>query len=60
LDTETHGYQYRHEFESGYPAFLESDRHRPLVVFCSIDPALASSRYLAANLLNLASEGRHA
>jgi hypothetical protein len=48
------GYQYRHEFEAGYPAFLDLDRRRILVVFYSFDPALISKRYLAANLLHLA------
>ena len=48
------GYQYQHEFEAGYPAFLDIDRHRTLVVFYSFDPALRSKRYLAANLLHLA------
>ena len=47
------GYQYQHEFEAGYPAFLDLDRHRILVVFYSFDPAIGSPRYLAANLLNL-------
>ncbi len=48
------GYQYQHEFEAGYPAFLDLDSHRTLVVFYSFDPALDSPRYLAANLLNFA------
>lgn len=48
------GYRYQHEFEAGYPAFLDLDRHRTLVVFYSFDPALDSPRYLAANLLNFA------
>jgi len=47
------GYQYQHEFDAGYPAFLNLDHHRTLVVFYSFDPALDSPRYLAANLLNL-------
>jgi hypothetical protein len=47
------GYQYQHEFEAGYPAFLDLDGHRTLVVFYSFDPALTSNRYLAANLLHL-------
>jgi len=46
------GYQYQHEFEAGYPAFLDLDRHRTLVLFYSYDPALDSPRYLAANLLH--------
>lgn len=49
------GYQYQHEFEAGYPAFLDLDRHRTLVVFYSFDPALNFPRYLAANLLDFAS-----
>lgn len=48
------GYQYQHEFEAGYPAFLDLDRHRTLAVFYSFDPALNFPRYLAANLLSLA------
>ena len=48
------GYQYQHEFEAGYPAFLDLDCHRTLVVFYSFDPALNFPRYLAANLLSLA------
>jgi hypothetical protein len=48
------GYQYQHEFEAGYPAFLDLDRHRTLVLFYSFDPALNFPRYLAANLLSLA------
>lgn len=48
------GYQYQHEFEAGYPAFLDLDRHRTLVVFYSFDPTLRSPRYLASNLLDLA------
>jgi len=48
------GYQYQHEFEAGYPAFLDLDRHQTLIVFYSYDPALDAPRYLAANLLNLA------
>ncbi len=48
------GYRYQHEFEAGYPAFLDLDRRRTLVVFYSFDPALISKRYLAANLLHLA------
>ena len=48
------GYQYQHEFEAGYPAFLDLDPQRTLVVFYSFDPALDSPRYLAANLLRLA------
>lgn len=48
------GYQYQHEFEAGYPAFLDLDRHRTLAVFYSFDPALNLPRYLAANLLSLA------
>jgi hypothetical protein len=47
------GYQYQHEFEAGYPAFLDLDRHRTLVVFYSFDPALDFPRYLATNILNL-------
>ena len=48
------GYQYRHEFEAGYPAFLDIDRDRTLAVFYSFDPARSSNRYLGANLLSLA------
>ena len=48
------GYQYQHEFDAGYPAFLDLDRHRTLVVFYSYDPTLGSPRYLAANLLDVA------
>jgi hypothetical protein len=47
------GYSYQHEFEAGYPAFLDVEGGRVLVVFYSFDPALAYHRYLAANLLNL-------
>lgn len=46
------GHGYGHEFEAGYPAFLNLDRQRILVVFYSYDPALSASRYLAANLLH--------
>lgn len=48
------GHRYGHEFEAGYPAFLDVDCHRTLVVFYSFDPARSSNRYLAANLLSLA------
>ncbi len=47
------GYQYRHEFEAGYPAFLNLDGGRVLVVFYSFDPSCPSERYLAANILSL-------
>ncbi len=47
------GYCYGHEFEAGYPAFLNVERGKVLVVFYSYDPALSSPRYLAANLLHL-------
>jgi hypothetical protein len=56
------GYQYQHEFEAGYPAFLDLNRHRTMVVFYSFDPTLTSQRYLAANLLHvdlLMSTSRH-
>jgi hypothetical protein len=46
------GHCYGHEFEAGYPAFLNLDRQRILVVFYSYDPTLSSPRYLAANLLH--------
>lgn len=45
------GHRYGHEFEAGYPAFLNMEGGRVLVVFYSYDPALTSNRYLAANLL---------
>jgi hypothetical protein len=48
------GHQYQHEFEAGYPAFLDVEGGRVLVVFYSFDPALTYNRYLAANLLSLA------
>ena len=48
------GYPYQHEFEAGYPAFLDVEGGNVLVVFYSFDPALNFSRYLAANLLHLA------
>lgn len=48
------GYQYQHEFEAGYPAFLDLDRHRTLIVFYSFDPARSFKRYLGANVLGLA------
>lgn len=48
------GYQYQHEFEAGYPAFLDLDRHRTLAVFYSFDPARSFKRYLGANVLGLA------
>jgi len=48
------GYQYRHEFEAGYPAFLDIDHDRTLAVFYSFDPTRSSNRYLGANLLGLA------
>jgi len=47
------GHRYQHEFEAGYPAFLDVEGGRVLVVFYSFDPALSFHRYLAANLLNL-------
>ncbi|MEO5954701.1 MAG: sialidase family protein, partial [Nitrospiraceae bacterium] len=47
------GYSYQHEFEAGYPAFLDLDCQRTLVVFYSFDPTLDSPRYLAANLLDV-------
>jgi hypothetical protein len=45
------GHRYRHEFEAGYPAFLNMDDGGVLAVFYSFDPALPAERYLAANLL---------
>ena len=48
------GYQYQHEFEAGYPAFLDLDRHRTLAVFYSFNPARSFKRYLGANVLGLA------
>ena len=47
------GHSYQHEFEAGYPAFLDIEGGRVLVVFYSFDPALNFPRYLAANLLDL-------
>lgn len=47
------GYQYNHEFDAGYPAFLNLDDNRLLVLFYSYDPSLPSERYLAANVLSL-------
>jgi hypothetical protein len=47
------GYRYGHEFEAGYPAFLNLDGGRVLVVFYSYDPSWPSERYLAANILSL-------
>ena len=48
------GHSYQHEFEAGYPAFLDVEGGRVLVVFYSFDPALNFPRYLASNLLSLA------
>jgi hypothetical protein len=45
------GYRYRHEFDAGYPAFLDLDEHRMLVAFYSFDPTLPAERYLAANIV---------
>ena len=47
------GYRYRHEFEAGYPAFLDLDDHRTLAAFYSFDPTLPAERYLAANILSV-------
>jgi hypothetical protein len=47
------GYRYQHEFEAGYPAFLDLDRDRTLAVFYSFDPTRSSNRYLGANLLGV-------
>jgi hypothetical protein len=44
-------YRYAHEFECGYPAFLNLEDGGVLVVFYSYDPSLASERYLAANIM---------
>ncbi|MCX5724310.1 MAG: sialidase family protein, partial [Nitrospirae bacterium] len=46
------GHSYGHEFEAGYPAFLDIEGGKVLVVFYSYDPALSSPRYLAANVLH--------
>lgn len=48
------GHCYGHEFEAGYPAFLNVQGGGVLVVFYSYDPALTFNRYLAANLLHFA------
>jgi len=48
------GYQYQHEFDAGYPAFLDMSGNRLLVVFYSFDPSRSAKRYLAANLLHRA------
>ena len=48
------GHCYGHEFEAGYPAFLDVEGGKVLVVFYSYDPALIAKRYLAANLFSLA------
>jgi hypothetical protein len=48
------GHRYGHEFEAGYPAFLNLEGGKVLVVFYSFDPALSANRYLAANLLSFA------
>jgi hypothetical protein len=45
------GYAYQQEFEAGYPAFLNLEDGRLLVIFYSYDPTLPAERYLAANLL---------
>jgi hypothetical protein len=52
------GHRYGHEFEAGYPAFLDLDTGGVLVVFYSYDPALPAERYLAANLLRVCTNGR--
>jgi hypothetical protein len=44
------GYQYRDEFEAGYPAFLTMGDGAIFVVFYSYDPSV-QERYLAANVL---------
>lgn len=46
------GHSYGHEFEAGYPAFLDVEGDKVLVVFYSYDSSLSSPRYLAANLLH--------
>ena len=46
------GYAYEQEFEAGYPAFLNLEDGRLLVIFYSYDPTLPAERYLAANLLS--------
>lgn len=48
------GHRYGHEFEAGYPAFLDLEGGRVLVVFYSYDTTLPAERYLAANILSLA------
>jgi len=47
------GHRYGHEFEAGYPAFLDLDDERMLILFYSYDPTLPAERYLAANILAL-------
>ncbi len=44
-------HRYEHEFEAGYPAFLDLEGGRILVLFYSYDSSLPSERYLAANIL---------
>ena len=46
------GYSYGHEFEAGYPAFLNLDGGQVMIVFYSFDPSWPSKRYLAANILS--------
>ena len=47
------GRVYEHEFEVGYPAFLDLPDFSILVLFYSYDPGLPAERYLAANILRL-------
>ncbi|TAJ30687.1 MAG: exo-alpha-sialidase [Nitrospirae bacterium] len=47
------GHRYSHEFEAGYPAFLNLEKGRVLVLFYSYDSTLSAERYLAANILAL-------
>jgi hypothetical protein len=47
------GRVYEHEFEVGYPAFVNLPDGRVLVVFYSYDPTLTAERYLAANVLRI-------
>jgi len=46
------GYSYGHEFDAGYPAFLNLDGGQVMIVFYSFDPSWPSKRYLAANILS--------
>jgi BNR repeat-like domain len=47
------GHQYGHEFEAGYPAFLDLSNDRVLAVYYTYGPCLRAERYLASAEIEL-------